>query len=290
MARWTLILCAALLLGMAVGCASSISTQGKSPLSSPGLAADSVALEVTTLRFPLNDPEINGPLWNEIDEQQWPVEVRKQLSANGLRIGMLGSRLPTRLEEMLKAEKPSAPASSEVKLVDFNSESTAKGRFLQMRAGRPTHFVCTGEQVRHPELSILMRGDNGEVRGQTYSKVMGFLALRAFPEGDGRVKIELVPSIEHGDPQRQYDPSEGMLRMEIRPNQEKYDSLRTESKLSSGQMLVVTAIPDRLGSLGYHFFTERNADRTMQKLVLIRLAQSQYDELFSLEELPKSEE
>lgn len=290
MARWVSILCALALLGLAGGCANKITPTGKSPLSSPGLAADSVAMEITTLRFPLNDPELNGPLWSEIDEQQWPIELRKQLTDNGFRIGVLGSRLPSRLEELLKREVSSTPTKTEASMVDLSSESVVKGRFLQMRAGRPTHFICTGEQVRHPELSILMRGNNGEVHGQTYSKVMGFLAIRATPEGDGRVKVELIPSIEHGDPQRQYDPSEGMLRMEIRPNQEKYDSLRTESKLSSGQMLVVTAVPDRPGSLGYHFFTERNADRTMQKLVLIRLAQSQYDELFSLEELPKTEE
>ena len=44
-------------------------------------------------------------------------------------------------------------------------------------------------------------------------------------------------------------------------------------------MLVLTSLPNRQGSLGHHFFTETNG-RLEQKLLIIRLSQTQHDGLF----------
>ena len=50
-------------------------------------------------------------------------------------------------------------------------------------------------------------------------------------------------------------------------------------------MLVLTALPDRPGSVGNYFFTDDSSGQPEQKLLLIRLAQTQHDGLFSPEEI-----
>jgi hypothetical protein len=110
---------------------------------------------------------------------------------------------------------------------------------------------------------------------------MGLLLARAFPEGDGRVRLEVLPEIEHGDPQRRFEPGDGMMRVEFGPARERFDTLRLEAVLSPGQTLLLTCVADRPGTLGHHFFTENASDRVVQKLVLVRLAAANYDDLFS---------
>ena len=46
-------------------------------------------------------------------------------------------------------------------------------------------------------------------------------------------------------------------------------------------MLVLTCLPDRPGSLGHRFFTHECAGQAEQKLLVIRLSQTQHDGLFS---------
>ena len=45
-------------------------------------------------------------------------------------------------------------------------------------------------------------------------------------------------------------------------------------------MLIVSSLPNRPGSVGHYFFTENEA-RLEQKLLIVRLAQTQHDGLFS---------
>ncbi|HEX3658494.1 MAG TPA: hypothetical protein VHV55_22070 [Pirellulales bacterium] len=256
-------------------------------------AIETVALDVVVARVPLGDTVVNGELWNEVDEQPLPTELRRLLAANGLRAGVIGTRLPVALERLLKmSDQP--PDESQVKqVVDFENEPIVRHRMVRIVSGRRTNIICTGENSRHAELPVLVREADGGLRGRTYRQVMGLLAAHALLEGDGRVRLELVPEIEHGDAQRRFEPGEGMMKIEFGPPHEKYDFLRMPLVLSPGQMLIVTGLPDRPGSLGYQFFMEPGAQKPQQKLLLIRLAQTQYDDLFTsdaLQDWPPQEE
>ena len=59
--------------------------------------------------------------------------------------------------------------------------------------------------------------------------------------------------------------------------------------LPPGAMLVLGSLSSRPGSLGHHFFTE-NDGRLEQKLLVVRLAQTQHDDLFDPAEPLKLEE
>jgi hypothetical protein len=45
-------------------------------------------------------------------------------------------------------------------------------------------------------------------------------------------------------------------------------------------MLILGSLPSRSGSLGHHFFTKENNGRLEQKLLIVRLSQTQHDGLF----------
>lgn len=278
----------ALAIAGVTGC-TSVAPSGNLPLAATTVDAESVGLEIFFVRVPLGDPLAGPDLWSEIDEQQFPVEMRRRLSANGFRVGVVGTTPPAALQSLLKLEEKPAATTPGMTVVDLENEPTVRQRLLRIRGGRRTNIVCTGEQTQHAELCVLLRGDDGQVHGRTYKKAKGMFAARAFPQGDGRVKLDLLPELEHGDPARRYDPGEGMLRLEFGPPHEKFESLRIETCLAPGQILVLSCLPERPGSLGYHYFTDKASERLEQKLLLVRVAQAQFDDLFNADEPPGEE-
>lgn len=261
------------------GCASWYRPAGgKLPPTPPTI--ETVALDIITARVPLGDAVANGSMWDEIDEQPLPSELRRTMAANGLRAGVIGTRMPAALEKLLNLSDTPQLVEPGRQIVDFQNDAPLRHRLVRIVSGRWTNIICTGETSRHAELAVLVREADGALRGRTYRQVMGLLATHALLEGDGRVRFELVPEIEHGEAQRRFEPSEGMMKIEFGPPHERYDFLRMSLVLSPGQMLLVTGLPDRPGSLGYQFFMERGAGKPQQKLLLVRLAQTQYDNLF----------
>jgi hypothetical protein len=272
-----------LLLGVC-GCAVWQQPAGGRLATAPP-AIDTVGLDIIIARVPLGDEVANGSLWNEIDEQPLPTELRRLLAYNGLRAGVIGTRLPVPLEQLLKLTETPPSGDQANHVVDFENEPALRHRLVRVVAGRRTNIICTGENSRHAELPVLVREADGALRGKTYRQVMGLLTAHAMLEGGGRVRLELVPEIEHGEPQRRFEPGEGMMKIEFGPPHEKYEFLRMSAVLAPGQMLLVTGMPDRPGSLGYQFFMEPGAQKPQQKLLLVRLAQTQYDDLFSSDSL-----
>jgi hypothetical protein len=260
------------------GCAS---VYRSAPRTAAPPGPESVSFDIYTIRVPLGDAEINGSMWSEIDEQQLPVELRRQLAANGFRAGVVGNHLPLKLEQLLQL-RDQAPAKVEIggTVTDFENEPQVRQRFLQIMAGHPANIICMGEHSRHAELSVLVRGADGQVNGRTYRKVLGLLGIKAFPQGDGRVRLEVVPELEHGDAARRYEPSDGAMRVEFSPPHEKFELMRMESMLSPRQLLLINRRPDRPRSLGYQFFTDTKGAKAEQKLLLVRLVLSRYDNLF----------
>jgi hypothetical protein len=149
------------------------------------------------------------------------------------------------------------------------------GRRLQVMAGEPFEIPVTGDRERHESLIILTRNERGEVEGRTFPKAQGVFDAKAFSMPDGRVRLELVPEVEYGDTKRHFAHGEGgSLQYKFAPSREVYPSLRLETIVSAGQMLVLSGAPGRLGSLGHHYFSEEIEGAREQKLLLIRLAKS----------------
>ena len=83
-----------------------------------------------------------------------------------------------------------------------------------------------------------------------------------------------VQRIIYADVQVRFEPG--------RPR-ETLSDLAMECKLAPGQVLVLTCDAQREGSLGRYFFTDTSRDRLEQKLLCIRLSQTQLDDRFATE-------
>ncbi|HEY2840472.1 MAG TPA: hypothetical protein VGJ26_15050 [Pirellulales bacterium] len=273
------------------GCAR-LRSGGKSPLAPLAMAPECVQIEKYSVRYAYADPGLNDQMWSEIDEQFLPVEVRARLAANGFRVGVLGANFPPALMQVLRdnpaqasleSGEESGPAIDPLaaKPVNFLNEAKVRRGLLQTRAGHTSRILSLGEKARISQLAVLVHGDSGRVTGRAYEKVLGLFSLVSQPERDGRVRIELEPELEYGEPQQRYTAGDGMFRFEYRPETRVFNELKIIAELLPGQTLVIAGRADMPGSLGNHFFTERAAGQpTEQKLLLLRLMHSPGDDSY----------
>ncbi len=257
-----------------VGCTRLPKQTAELALQPAQMSPDSVVIEVFFVRCPPGDPRLNAELWNEVDEQQVPAEVRQRLWANGFRAGLVYGQVPVALSQLLDlADKP-APTDEAVEseLNELEAVPTVMRRHLQTRPGQRNEIVASSV---YEALPVLIAGE-GEVRGRTYRQAQGVLALKTAPQPDGRVRVSLVPELHHEQARQRWVGRQGMLQMETGRPREAFDDMALAARFLPGDMLVLTSLPDRPGSLGHHFFTTTEGEPG-QKLLVVRLAQTQHD-------------
>ncbi|MEQ8790621.1 MAG: hypothetical protein RIC55_30265 [Pirellulaceae bacterium] len=264
------------------GCAawtkeSASSSSMRLPL--PPLSSDSVVLEVTFVHLPPDTAELDRQLWREVDEQQLPAELRRQLASNGFRGGLVGNPLPnalrTYLEQQDSNKSPTDPESDGPKVDELTMQLRKR-----MRAGHRNDIVAS------PTLDSLpvLRVDEGRIVGQTYQQAQCRFAARTFPQGDGRVRIELVPEIHHGDIRQRWIGDNRALRLDAGQQRQSFDELQIEATLSPGQTLLLTCT-NELKGLGQYFFSDGEKPTVGRRMLLIRLTQTQMDDRFLPEEI-----
>jgi hypothetical protein len=263
------------------GCTPIRPPSGKSPLLPAQMSPDSVVLDIFFVRFPLGDPEINGPFWSEIDEQHFPAELRRKLLENGFRAGLVGDRLPEKLAQLLElSDRPIGNVLEQKRqLNEVNVEPRVVQRHLQLRAHQRSEIVAS--EV-YPELPVFTC-ESGLVSGRSYPNAHGILATKFQPRAGNRVWLELVPELQYGEVQQRYVNSCGVVRVEAGQPRHTFDDLTMAATLAPGNMIVVSGLPDRPGSIGYHFFTHETSGKLQQTLMLLRLSQTQHDDLFQAE-------
>lgn len=251
------------------------------------MSADSVALDLYFVRFPPEQPYGDESIWAHIDEQVMSPELRRQLAALGMRAGVVGGGVPLGLERLIRdAASTSAVPSEGPAPSDITREPAIVRRHLQLRAGHRGEVVTSRT---YPSLPLLeLRG--GEVCGQTYEQAQARFELTAYPQGDGRVRLQLLPELHHGQPRSQPVVREGAVMLTTAKPRKVFEAARLETHLAPGQMLVVGAIGGRTGSLGHYFFTDTASEPHCRKLLIVRLTQTQHDELFGPDLVPLSGE
>ncbi len=246
----------------------------------PRMSSDSVAMEVAFVRMSADQTERLHQLWSEIDEQLFPPTQRTHLNENGFRCGLVGMQLPIELRDLLETEQQASvlekPAPGDLDVLHQN------GR-IQCRAGKRTEIpTCPSRD----EMVILHKdGDRQKVGGTRLRDALCVLVVRCFPQGNGAVRVELVPEIHHGTPRRQWVAGEGTFHLVTAREREVYSDLRFEATLMPGQTLVLSCTPEF--GLGHNFFLDATRGDAQQKLLLIRLSQTQRDDLF---ETPSSQD
>jgi hypothetical protein len=270
---------------LAPGCRNLPEQVGKSPLKPIRMAPDTVALDVFFVRFPFGQSEPNGPLWGEIDETCWPAELRQKLALNGFRVGLVGGQVPPiPLSTLLELKDKPAPAGTmhETNVADVAEEPRVYRRHMPLHFGQRGELFTSGP---YEELVVLVC-NHADIEGKTYyGNVRPILSARAAQEPDGRVRLSLVPEVHYGAPNPSLVGQPGLMRLEPSQPKRVFQDMTIETSLRPGQMLVLGSLPQRPGSLGHHFFTHKTNGRLEQKLLVIRLSQTQHDGLFDAPEV-----
>jgi hypothetical protein len=246
--------------------------KGRSPLIPLTGAPDTVTLEIFSAPVGVADPRVDS-LWSEVDEQSFDPRLRSNLRQNGIRVGIVGPHVPDVLAEMLKVTDQRVAERSAVAL---DTEPGVILRVLQPRLGHRNELVVCDTR----ESVAVLWAAEGHVDGKTYSKAECQLALRVLNDTDSSARLELVPELHYGEVKAHAVGSDGVFMWKPERSKQIFHELKLSAKLGAGQMLLITAAHDKPGSVGHTFFALPGAEKPMQKLWVIRMAQAGPDRSF----------
>jgi hypothetical protein len=249
--------------------------KGRSPLSPIATQPDQVTLEVFSAPAPVDDPRW-AQLWSDVDEQSLSSELRTRLAQNGMRVGVMGARVPDALASLLKVTDKRIP-EEERTLVPLDGKPGVVMRLMQPSSGKRQELVLAPPR---DQLSLL-RNRGGEAIGKSYPKAEGRLAMHVTPQADGTVRLELVPELHYGEPKTQTTPSDGMFIWTTEREKEVFSELKLDCMLSAGEMLLITSLDGRPLSIGHHLFVNADGETTNRTLWAIRVAHAGGDRAFA---------
>lgn len=265
----------------ACGCALWDVPKSSQPSKPPqnALAQDSVILEAAFAHMPTDEPEVEEAIWKQVDELVLEASVRRRLESNGFRIGILGAQMPTALRDLIEQEANVNPLDVEGDDVSGSEDSRPYDqRRIQCRAGKRVK-IQTAPIV--PEFPLLEFDSSGKLLGENLRDAQCQIEIKAFPQGDGSTKVELTPEIEHGDYKNRITTAESSLVMQAGKLRKTFDDLRCHIRVAPGQSIILGAIRSDRG-MAQRFFRETRGGGTPQRTVtVIRLAQTQMDDLFA---------
>ena len=260
----------------AAGCSTwTTNPAGKSLLQPARMSPDSVVVEFAMLDLDEIAETRTAELWKEADEQQIPVETRKMLAAQGFRCGVVGNQLPSWVtDELVRQSKHLKLDKSDQTAVisDVLTERRIQTRANQRRAV-PVGLKCK-------EL-LVSPSETDPTSSQSLAEAQCHLSLVVEPQGDGKVALTLTPEIQHGPMHHRWVGQDGRFRLDASRDSVRFEELETVATLLPGQTLVLSALPGH-GGLGRAFASTTPSESLgAGKIFLFRLAQTQFDDLFS---------
>ncbi len=244
------------------------------------MSRDTVVCEIAFVRQPIGESERDEELWLHVDEQSLPTALRRRMADNGMRAGKLGTQLSAPVRQLLDAGVTPLEQQDESSLGE--NEFSYRHRHMHLRSGRKGKVISSKS---FDSLAVLMH-EEGSFRGLSLTKAQCLFGMRVLPQGDSRARIELTPEIEHGDLNHQWVGEEGTLVQQLQKNHATFDNLRVETILSPGETLLLGGTTEIKG-LGEHFFSETSGNGKQRRYLLIRLAQTQLDDLFDDRPIPQ---
>ena len=233
---------------------------------------DMVSIEIFIIRLAPHQNELLQQLWREVDEQSLPPQLRRELFAEGFRVGILGNLLSPALTQLLNI---SADGKVDVPWGEFQ-ESSATNATREPMATRNMRNLLPEMRalvkVFDTPLSeqSLFREENGMIHGQTFTEAMGILCISALANRDGSAQIQIVPELEHGVAEHRFRPMAGMVVQNTSKPRHSFEALAVSQRLLPGQWLIMgTTTPDSAGA-GKAFFVRRDSGLE-QRLLAIRL-------------------
>jgi hypothetical protein len=256
--RWAVLL--ALLLAALSGCFTvqpEASLQRHDAQLPYGMAEndDLVVMEIALLECNVNDPYVNGPLWEVVDESA-NAEGKTLLHDNGFRMGNLGLTPPERLIDLITAER---------------NQTNVRQRRLP--AGSPVN-LSIGPSWTQCRFDLNKEGETSPVE---LDKAQCMLEIVPTPSKDGGTTLTFTPLVRHGEtewlPRPIQDPS-GVMRWDLQVQQqasERYPWLSWELNVMPNEYVVVGTSMDRPDSLGRRTFLNTESVAPVQRLLVMRV-------------------
>lgn len=216
-------------------------------------APKTVPMEIVFARSDGHDTGWHESLWDLTDEQAFDHALRRRLAANGLRAGLVTGPLPPEFAARLEPRVPAA--EGEEPPATQGDRPAVMRRFLKLLPGRDNEVVAAAGLS---EL-ILFEHDGTEVRGGTYHDATAYFAVKAWPAADGRVRIELVPTVKHGPLERSWVGEEGAFRLETGQRRRPFERLAITAAIPQGSTLLIGPAGDASSTIGDAFFGDDRA-------------------------------
>lgn len=252
---------------------------GNSPMRPIALPQQGIALDIVFVRRPLGDPEINGQLREEVDEQVLDSALRDALTRNGFWVATAGEPLPRTLESLLHLDQEKSEEDAEAPSSDSHAPPDETGdvkvpretsQSLMLRSGKNIDVFTRNE--KHDECFVLV-WENGSLVGDEFQEAQCVLIVTPHLENDGRVRVEFLPQIRYGKAKVGHEATlEGGWQFAAKRPQRTFSHLAWEVTVSPRELVLVSCTPKPEGSLGYQFFSTPAGEQLEQNLVLVRVS------------------
>ena len=234
-----------------------------------------IPLELSFVRSSPQDEMLREELWQFVDEQVLPADVRGRLAANGLRVGIVTGHLPSHLQARFTAAAAEAPDTG-----PLPTDAAVSRRLMRLLPGRRGEIVTA---ARVAEL-VLLEQTGGQVRGGTYRDASPLFAVQVRPAADGRVHVEVTPEIRHGPLEKSWVGEDGMFRLESGQRRHRLEDLRFALELPREGMLIVGCGGDGTATAGDCLLRDHDrGGEAAVRLLAIRPLSQTVDPLFAPE-------
>ena len=257
------------------------------------LAPDAVGLEIAIVELDHDQIPHFESFWKLLDQQELPLNVRKNLDRNGIRAAVMSSHPPQDFYDLIQPRP-----IEESELTPLEKQLHAKGLLKPRKRMLEHSRISNREGESHPaetspvsqESSWVIQDGEKQIAG--FGKyVQGVISITTYPLGDGSVKLKIQPEIHHGESRTRIGVGDGAYRMRSGRRVLAIESLTSEVSLRAGESLVIGPTNFQTG-LGKILFGSQRAPEVAQshepsantpahRVLMIRVVQTQMDDLFS---------
>lgn len=245
---------------------------------------NAVTIEIFTVPIAPYQNELLRQLWQEVDEQSLPPQLRRELLAQGFRVGIIGNLLSPALAQLLNITSDAQAETAwgnfqKFSVADAVNESATSRNLRVLLPGMRSLIKIFDDTAELPELPLLWN-EGGEICGQTYQNALGLFCVSATANKDGSAQMQIIPELEHGVIEDRFRSISGMVVQERGRPRRTFEALTISQHLLPGQWLLLgTTTPDSAG-VGKSFFIRKNSELE-QRVLAIRLVNATSDSSYS---------
>lgn len=235
----------------------------------PIVSRDTIQLDIAMADRPGED-SLLGLLWDDVDEiGVLDVPKKRVLNANGFRVGVAGSSVPSALQSMLR--ESTKRRTTEISL-ENDSKAMPGSNQVTMFSGQDTLF----EVSSFGSFGFTEVDDEGKPLGREslFENARCVVRLTAEKMQDGWVKLTFLPEIHHGANSNRPTVDEMGVKFTKSQRVEPLYKYQFDVTLNPGEIAIIGADTATEGRPGHRFLSADSPTGLVQKLITVRFVQT----------------